>query len=46
MWSSLFNVFNFSNFVFVVENYGLFKSEVFDSIDGFEVDRIIIINKL
>ena len=30
---------------FVVENYGSLKSEVSDSTDGSEADRIIIINK-
>jgi len=30
---------------FVVENYGSLKSEVADSTDGSEADRIIIINK-
>lgn len=30
---------------FVVENYGSLKSEVSDTTDGSEADRIIIINK-
>ena len=34
-----------SFFFFVVENYGSLKSEVSDSTDGSEADRIIIINK-